>query len=268
MDLSTDHIAVRVSFGGEETFSFNLDTYAVTTACVDERFARRMGFEKVDVVRNGDGSGEFRERDIVLIPELRFGGATFKDVRALVDDYSWVKTPTGGSIDGLLGYHLFRDLLLELDYPGKRVVLRRGELPADEPHVISAEVLKQQPDVPLKIGAERFVFGIDSGAASSLSLPAEYLDRLALAQPPVVAGRAKTVYKEAEILTATLSDPLLLAGHEHPGLTGTFSELFGKPLLGHGFLRRYRVTFDQKHGRVRFQLPEKRKADGDSSDKR
>ena len=85
VDLSTDHVAIEVFVNGQGAFPFNLDTYAVTTACVDERFAKRMKLKKVDTVMNGDGSGALRERDIVLIPELRIGQAVFKNVRALVD---------------------------------------------------------------------------------------------------------------------------------------------------------------------------------------
>ena len=52
--------------------------------------------------------------------------------------------------------------------------------------------------------------------------------------PPVTVGRAKTVYNEADIQTGVLSEPLRFADHEQVGVTATFSELFGKPLLGHG----------------------------------
>ncbi len=255
IDLSTRHVSVEVSINGEGPFHFNLDTYAVTTACVDQRFAKRMGFKKVDTVMNSDGSGVVVERDLVLIPELKFGGATFRNVRALVDDYSWVKTPEGGAIDGLLGYHLFRELLLEIDYPRKVVILQKGELSANDEHVVSHRALRDRPDFPLHIGKQRIIVGVDSGAASDLSLPSSFIERLKLAEPPVTVGRAKTVYSEADIQTGVLSEPLRFADHEQVGVTATFSELFGKPLLGHGLLAQYSVTFDQKNGRIRFVRP-------------
>ncbi len=256
MNLSTRHLALEVFVGDEGPFPFNLDTYAVTTACVDRRFAERMGFEKVDVVTNGDGSGATRELDVVWIPELRLGGAVFMNVRALVDDYSWVDAPGGGAVDGLLGYHLFQSLLLELDYPGRRVVLRRGELEANDEHVVTHLALRRTPDIPLRIGNRQFLAGIDSGAQSALSLPGSWMESVELAAPAIVAGRAKTVYSEAEIFGAELADPLVVAGHERRAQQVAFSELFGKPLIGHDMLVDYSVTFDQANGRVRFRPAE------------
>jgi len=255
MDLSTHHIAVEVSIDGQGPFPFNLDTYAVTTACVDERFAERMGFEKVGTTMNSDGSGEERRLDVVLIPELRLGGATFRDVRALVDDYSWVSTPDGGSIDGLLGYHLFRELLLELDYPGKRIVLREGELPANGDHVVSHSALRTRPDFPLQIGGKRLIIGIDSGAQAGLSLPRSLIDELEFVHPPAIIGRAQTVYSKADVLAGVLAGAVRFAGHEHVRTEASFSEIFGMPMIGHGLMAEYSVTFDQKNGRVRFARP-------------
>ena len=255
MDLSTKHIGLEVSVGTEGPFRFNLDTYAVTSACVDQSFAKRMGFDKVGTARNGDGSGTFEQRDIVLIPEIRVGGAVFKDVQALVDDYSWVKLPEGGSIDGLLGYHLFSDLLLELDYPNERVVLRRGALAEEDPHVISYPALRNAPDIPVLIGDRSYVMGIDSGAQSGLSLPSAMMDELELAGEPALAGRAQTVYSEAGIFRCALAERFRFAGHEVEELEATFSEIFGKPLIGHDVLVGYSVTFDQQNGRVRFREP-------------
>lgn len=256
IDLSTRHVALEVFVDGQGPFPFNLDTYAVTTACVDLGFAERMGFEKVGQVWNSDGSGKHVQRDIVLVPELRVGGVTFTDVRALADDYSWVPTSEGGSIDGLLGYHLFRDLLLEIDYPRQRVILREGVLSAEDPHTVWHDALRQRPDLPLQVGDQRLIVGIDSGASSAIALPESFLDRLELLEPATVVGRAKTVYSEEDVLTGVLSEALILAGHEHERVKASFSVLFGKPLIGHELLSQYSVTFDQRNGRVRFALPE------------
>lgn len=255
MDLTTEHIAVEVFIGEQGPFVFNLDTYAVTTACVDLQFAARMGFKKVGKVTNGDGSGVTQERDVVMIPELRFGGAVFTDVRALADDYSWVATADGGAIDGLLGYHLFRDLLLELDYPGQRVRLSRGALDPDARYVVAHAALRDRPDFPLHVGAERITVGIDSGAMSSISLPASFVQKLKLVAPPTLVGRAKTVYSEADVLSGILAEPLVFAGNSVADVRASFSTLFGKPLIGHGLLVDYVVRFDQSNGRVQFVPP-------------
>lgn len=260
MDVAQGHIAVQVQIAGKEpdsagTFTFNLDTYAVTTACVDEKFAAEMGFEKTGTVLNGDGSGTVVTRDLVLIPELRVGGATFKNVPALVDDYSWVIGPDGEPVKGLLGYHLFQDLLLALDYPNDRVILGRGELPKEHANVISNRALKTHPDIPIKIGEERFTVGLDSGAHGTLSLPSKLMENLNLEGEPKLIGMARTVYSEEPVLGTTLKDPVTFAGQTLVNERATFSKVFGKALIGHEVMSRFRVTFDQKNGRVQFLLP-------------
>ena len=260
MDMSMGHIALQVELpnGDPEssgTFTFNLDTYAITTACVDEKFAEEMGFETTGMVLNGDGTGKVIPRDVVLIPELRVGGATFKNVSAMVDDYSWVIGPGGEPIKGLLGYHMFRDLLLVLDYPNDQVIFERGELPKDAPHVISNRVIKTFPDIPLKIGEETFIVGLDSGAQGTLSLPSKLMETLALKGEPEVLGKARTVYSEEPVLGTTLLDPVTFGGHTLVTEEATFSKVFVKPLMGHEIMSRFRVTFDQQSRRVQFLRP-------------
>ncbi len=255
MKTSTQHVSIDVFTTNAGPHRFNLDTYALYPACVDKKFAKRMGFKKLGTVRNGDGSGKVVTLDTVLIPELRLGGVVFKDVPALVDDYSWVSSPEGEQIEGLLGYPLFNELLLELDYPNQEVLLRRGELAADAPDVLSHPTLRIRPDLPIRIGDLDIVAGLDSGARSGLMLAPEFIDQLELKAPPKKAGRAKTVYSEADILAAQLTLPLQLPGDALANVPVAFCEVFGKPLIGNDVLQRYSVTFDQVHGRVRFSKP-------------
>lgn len=252
MDTTHSHVGLEIYLGEEGPFWVNLDTYAVTVACIDAEFAKQMGYRKVGTTRNGDGSGAYRTLDVVLIPELRLGGATFTNIRALADDYAYLENPEGGPLRGLLGYHLFRDLLLELDYTEGRVVLQRGELAKDDPHVITHSALRERPDLPIRMGGEELIVGIDSGAQSGLSIPFARMSELELLSEPVKVGSARTVYSSAPIWVSQLVDPLHIAGHRIENFEGTFSEIFGKTLIGYGLLKEYSVTFDQKRGRVRF----------------
>ncbi len=247
-DGSTGHIALDVFLGADETHAFQLDTYALVPACIDRRVARRLGLETIGSTTNGDGSGTTRELDLVRLPELRVGGVVFQDVQALVDDYSFVHTASGAPIDGLLGYPLFRELLLEIDFANERIVLSRGDLPLIGPGVVANAALRERPDLKLRIGAHELVVGVDTGSASSLLLNTSFLERLKLVRAPVSVGRARTVYSEAEILGAEIEDVLVLAGREYRGVQAEFSEIFGKPLIGCGLLKDLTVTFDQRNG--------------------
>jgi len=253
-DASRKHLAIKVHINGQGPFDFNVDTYASCEACVDHELAKRLELPIVGTAQNGDGSGKTVQRDLVGITELSLGGATFTEVTALVDDYRWVTAPDGDPIDGLIGYELFKRLLLTVDYPNHRIEFSRGALDADE-HTIEGVSNDGTPDVTLTIGDREFHVGIDTGSTGTLSLPADRFDELTLASEPRLVGRARTVYSTEDIFDATLAERVGLAGFTREDQVVSSSKLFGHPLLGYGILRDYAVTFDQVGGRIRFARP-------------
>ena len=72
----------------------------------------------------------------------RRGEVQFKGVRAASRNYN-VSTNLP-KIDGILGFNLFSEYLLTLDFPAKRVRLERGELPkADGADEFSLEIVPE-----------------------------------------------------------------------------------------------------------------------------
>ena len=73
-------------------------------------------------VRSADGNTTLLTR--TLLDRLDLGGARYGHVPALIYDCSPISSQLGVKVDGVLGFSLFRDTLLTLDYPRNCVVLQ------------------------------------------------------------------------------------------------------------------------------------------------
>jgi hypothetical protein len=253
MSHANRNVAVTVVIDGRP-YAFQVDTYASIDACIDDDLAAALGLEKLRTTTNSDGRSK-RTRDIVNIPKLQLGGVAWTDMQALVDDYDWLKTASGGRVHGLLGFPAFRDVLLTFDYPADQLVFERGTLSANAPFSMPFEGSGRAPDIWLELDDRRLQFGIDTGHSGSLSLQLSDADELSLMEDPVVIGRARTVYSDFEILGAYLADAVDLAGHPLRSPHVAFSKGAARRLLGYDALRPFAVTFDQRTGRVRFLRP-------------
>jgi hypothetical protein len=155
----------------------------------------------------------------------------------------------------MLGFGLFTDYLLTLDYPGKQLRLARGELPAangadilsfENPHVI--------PVVEISIGDFKMKAHVDSGNISGkFMLPAPLVDKLKLASEPIIVGRARTVSNEIEIKEVRLSETIKLGRFEFNQPTIAFPAIADEANIGLKTLREFCLTFDQKNRRVKLE---------------
>jgi hypothetical protein len=250
------HITVDVTLDGKGPFLFQLDTYASGQAYVDDDFAEAMGLPVVGTTRNSDGRNVMT-RDLVRVDRLELGGAVFTDVRTMVDDYDWIGTRGGRKVQGLLGFELFRELLLTLDYPKSRIVLEAGALDGEDSHVMAYVSTTGSPDVQVVVGGVELLVGIDTGHDGSLMLHTRDADELALAGPLEKVGTARTAYTTFDLFSQELEGPVGLAGHELTGIDPLFSEGASGRLLGAELLKPFAVTFDQERMLVRFAKPER-----------
>ncbi len=255
-DHSTRHVAVEVEVNGRGPYRFQVDTYASIDACIDDDVAEELGLKKVRTVTNSDGRRS-RQRDVVVIDELKLGPATFRRMQTLVDDYDWIGGEGGRKVDGLIGFDAFRDLLVTFDYPRSRLVLTRGRLRIVEPGTMPLLLSNGAPDVFLRIGEHKLRFGLDTGSSSFLALRKEDAEDLPLASELRLVGRGRTVYSEFDVFGARLAAPIRFAGHAIEDAHVTFSEGKAGRLVGYGLLRDYAVTFDRKNRLVSFRKPER-----------
>src|SRR5262249_21240234 len=161
------------------------------TLRADSTLVAKLGLRTVGQVRGGDPSGRnARMMDLVEVGNLQIGGARFEGLTAAVRDYN--ERRMGDPVDGILGFALFADCLLTLDYPGNRVKIERGALPAANGRdVLALDVSRGIPSVKLQVDSLSMDADVDAGSMGGFSLPASYAARLPLAGPPRVVGRAR-----------------------------------------------------------------------------
>lgn len=249
--------AVEVMVNGQGPFLFAIDTGGAGQARVDTSLVERLKLKTVGQVQAGDGSGSnVRSLDLVELETVAFGGVEFKKVRAASRNYN--ASPNLPKVDGILGFGLFEDYLLTLDFPAKRVRLERGELPrADGAEVLSFESPRGIPVVELGVGSNKTRADVDTGnTIGGFVLPTALVEKLTPASAPVVVGRARTVTSDVEIREVRLKDSIRLGRFEFAEPTVVYPALGDGANIGSRLLREFSLTFDQKNKLVRLKRSE------------
>jgi predicted aspartyl protease len=253
--------AVEVMVNGQGPFIFAIDTGAEGSARVDSSLMERLKLKAIGQRQAGDGSGRnVRTLDVVQLDSISFGGVQFKDVRAVTRDYN--ASSSLPRIDGILGFNLFADYLLTLDFPAQRVRLERGALPqANGVEIISFDSERGIPVVELRVGNHKINAHIDSGnTAGGFILPTSLAEKLTFANAPVSLGKARTVSNEVEVKEVRLKENINLGRSEFKEPTIIFPALSDDANIGMQVLREFALTFDQKNKRLRLERRELPKA--------
>ena len=245
--------AVEVMVNGRGPYVFAIDTGAAGMARVDSSLVEKLHLKVVGSMRAGDGSGRSRSMDVVQLDSIAFGGVQFNNVRAPTRDYN--RSPAAPKVDGILGFGLFSEFLLTLDFPAKRVRLERGQLPKpDGAEVLGYETSNGAPTLELGVGSLKVKGHIDTGnAIAGFVLPESLVKGLPLASEAVVVGRARTVSSEVEIKMARLKDSIRLGPFEFTEPRVVFPALSDDINIGAETFREFVVTFDQKNSRLRLE---------------
>lgn len=244
---------IEAKINGQGPFVFAIDTGGGMQADIDPSIATQLNLEPVGKVRIGDPSRQNdREIEVARIASLAFGGAEFRDVTALIR--SQRITNDYPAVDGILGFALFTDYLLTLDYPAMQVRLARGALPAaNGADILSFEIENRVPVIEIAVGKLRMKAHIDSGNfVAGFILPEEIVEQLTLLSEPVTVGRARSVTNQIEIKQAQLRDTIHIGSFDYPQATIAFPAL-SDTNVGFKILREFVLTFDSKNKRIKFE---------------
>jgi hypothetical protein len=244
------HLAsVSVLVNGQGPFRFAIDTGAGGCARIDAAVAKRLGLPVVGVARIGDPSGKnMKTADVVRIDSLAIGGARFSGLTASTGDLG---ARMGEPVDGILGFGLFSDCLLTLDYPGLRMTLAAGALPPSGPDIVPYRDERGIPSVTLRVAGLDVDTDVDAGAMGGFSLPESFAAKLPLAEPLRVVGRARTVSNEFEIKAARLDGDVTVGSTTFAKPMVEFQPVFDVGNIGARVLRDFAVTFDPRNHRMR-----------------
>ncbi|MBM3852868.1 MAG: hypothetical protein FJ399_06895, partial [Verrucomicrobia bacterium] len=200
-------------------------------------------------VRGAEGSVVELPRGSVR--RLELGDARFEDVEVLLYDCAALSAHLGVTVDGVLGFPLFRETLLTLDYPGNRVVLQPARSSAPMPGtVISVDDARKTPLVSVRLGERTLMALIDSGSDATFSLnPVGVNPRYAYG--PVPGATVGTIAGDRRQTLGRLAEDLILGEQRFAApIVDLTDEL---STIGGGMLRHFTVTFDQLNDRVVLQ---------------
>ena len=107
----------------------------------------------------------------VMLQKIQLGKARFEYVPALVYDCADLSAQLGVKIDGILGFPLFQNAVLTLDYPHERIVLR-SNIPEDglPGEAILFDNAEKTPLISIRLGDREFAALIDTGSSAAIAI--------------------------------------------------------------------------------------------------
>ena len=244
---------IEVKLNGQGPFFFAIDTGGGMQADIDPAVATQLNLQPTGKVLIGDPSRQNdREMELTSIASLTFGGAEFRNVTALIRAQRITKDYP--EVDGFLGFALFTEYLLTLDYPAMQVRLARGALPkANGADILPFEIENRIPVIEVAVGKLRMKAHVDSGNfVAGFILPEEVVEQLTLLSQPVTVGHARSVTNRIEIKQAQLKDTIRIGSFQYPEATIAFPAP-SDTNVGFKILREFAITFDQKNKRMKLE---------------
>jgi hypothetical protein len=249
-----NYLLIEAKWDRNGPYHFLVDTGSSVTL-VTPALARRYPGKNalVDLpprVRVAAADGTPTELPSAVIRRIDLGDARFEDVPVLVYDCATLSAHLGVKIDGLLGFPLFRETLLTLDYPGSRIVLQPLHSLAMAPGTIIAfDDSNKTPLIHLHLGDRSVLALIDSGSDATFSLNPAGLD-LKYAVAPRPGATIGTLAGDRQQEIGRIGDTIAVGNYLFPlPIVDLTDELSA---IGGGALRNFAITFDQEHDRVTF----------------
>jgi predicted aspartyl protease len=241
---------VKVTINGQGPFRFVIDTGTGAEAFVTPQLAQQLNLAPAGHVQLGDPSGLGKQKTpLVMIDSLDVGGVEFSGIKAV----EHVLSDDDGSVQGLLGFVLFRKYLLTLDFPKHRLTLAQGSVSPDEGHsVLPFRMPDGIPIIPLRIGGLEVEGLLDSGG-TGLSLPDAVATRLKWATVPTLFGNSRTLSTRFEVKAATLDGDISLAGYTFARPFVEINPAFPLANIGSCPMQDFAFTFDQENRLVRIE---------------
>lgn len=235
-------------------YRFLIDTGSSVTlaapALVGRQPARHTPLPGTPRVRVAGADGRITELPSATLRLLELGDARFENVPVLVYDCAPLSAHLGVRIDGVLGFPLFREARLTLDYPGSRVLLQPvGTIATAPGTAIAFDGERRTPFVRVGLGERSLVALIDSGSDAAFSLNPVGLEAR-FVQAPRVGGTVGTIAGEHRQRIARLDGALQIGKLTFAQPIVELTEDLSA--IGAGLLRHFTVTFDQENNRVTF----------------
>jgi len=240
------------SFG---PYNFLVDTGSSVALEVSPELARRYPGKgppppEVPVVRVKSSTGDSVLLEAASLRRLQLGSVRFENVPGRIYDCSDLSAQLGVKIDGVLGFPLFRETVLTLDYEHERIILRATgpelRIPGE---TIPFSNTDKTPLISVRIGDRTIKALIDSGSDAALSLnPVGMAPKFTVT--PTDGPIVGTLAGDRQLLVSRMAEDLHIGGYVVPDPIVDLTD--GLSSLGGGILKHFTITFDQEHDQVTF----------------
>ncbi|MBC8108401.1 MAG: aspartyl protease family protein [Anaerolineae bacterium] len=191
--------------------------------------------------------------DVAKLTALKFNGAELENFDAVVEDFKSLES-ISERLDLVLARPVFRDVLLTIDYPRRRLILERGALPPSN----GRDVLDLNRDeagallIPVTIMNEQAWLTLDTGHTGDGLLLSRYrLLAMRWASTPVEGDKVVGFIGEGISKIGRMDGNAVVGQYTFPKPIISVSHDDDREYLGADFLRHFVMTIDQKNNRVR-----------------
>ena len=236
---------VMVTVNGKGPYRFIIDTGTGTDAFVSPELADELHLPiAAESVQLNDPSRQGGRRvPIVLVSTIRLAGVDFNVVRAI----RHTVTGEAGSCQGMLGFTLFHDYLLTLDFLNRQVLLTQGALTPDrEKTVLPFRMPDGVPIATLKVNGRSVEAQFDSGGGG-LTLPVELAAHQKWDIAPVVFATGQTLSTRFDIKAAKLAGDVKVGKYTFTHPVVEIHPAFPLVNFGSPPMQSFAITFDQKN---------------------
>lgn len=254
LELIHDKPYVEVMVNGHGPYRFLIDTGTGTQALISPQLVQELGIPVVSHAWLTDPSGQGDHRsDVVWIDSLKVGDTEFQEVQAV--EHRLFREES--NCQGVLGFPLFEDYLLTLDYPGQRMVLGSGILPDNaDGSLVHLRVTEGVPVARIEIDGLSVDAQIDTGG-TGLSLPDSIADQVKFQSTPVQFGFAESLSTRFSLRAARLEPDVHFGPYVFRKAFVEINSAFPVVNIGSTPLRNFVITFDQQEGVMRVSGREK-----------
>jgi hypothetical protein len=227
-----------------------VDTGTSREAIVSPALMRELQLPLVGRTWLLDLTGNSRQAvDEVLLQTVELPGHSFRSVTAMVHEPVAALAP----YDGVLGFSLFREIVLTLDFPARCMRLTQdGLTERGDPNVLAFSMPRNVPVVRLTIGEQNVPAQIDS-AGGGMNLPRSAAPAVEFARDTEVLVRAESQVSTFLLHGGVLNGEVGLGGHVFRRPFVELGEQIPVGNLGAVSLQDFALTFDQANRLVRFQ---------------
>lgn len=244
-------IIVEAKWDRYGPYHFVIDTGSASTL-VTPALAHRYGTgsSRGDLprVRVASAEGDVIELPATSLARIELAGARFEDVPVLVYDCAQLSAHLGLRIDGILGFPLFRDTRLTLDYPHDRVLIQPPNTTALTPGTpIPLDDANKAPLIQVGVGDRSMLMLVDSGSDGTFSLNPAGLDAR-FASGPRPGATVGTIAGDHPQQIGRLGEEVKLGDYLLPDPVVDLTDELSA--IGGGILKYFTVTFDPQHDRI------------------